>query len=891
VSGHLRIPAALTDLARWLLWKYEMVKDAKGNDKETKVPYGVGGRRASTKDPRTWSTYECAGFAQNQIGAHGLGFVFSDEDDIFGIDLDHVRDPETRAVKPWALGVVDRVGSYTELSPSGTGFHVYLRGKKPAGGCNYRFDAVTREGFEWYESGRFFTVSGNHLAGTPLEIRKVPDDELAAIEAEMKAKKASIDGAKCAKKSKPEPRRPTHAVPAGSLANDEMLRRMFNSKNGATLERLFHGQHEYASASEADLALCGYLAFWTGRDPVQMDRLFRACGLMREKWDEIHGQETYGATTIAKACAGCQEVYSRSSASTNGKAPSSVGALRATKDPSREGAARIVIDVTQMDTPALTKRAIDALVKWNNPPTFFRQNADIVRWSFDEFGRSKIKPASVSMMLLALAQSARYVKYRKEEFIDVEPPRTLVESVLVTPQIPLPGLRGLAIAPFFTASGELIVKPGYDASSQVYLALDVIVPEVPGNPTKSQFVEAVDLIKDLFLDFPFKGDADRAHAVALLLLPFVREMIIGPTPLHVCNAPEVETGKTLLVETALLPGCGHVSPTTFGRDEAEQGKKLIGMLKHGRPAALFDNLKGTIDSAPLEAVITSYPNYSDRVLGGNDSPEFPNRATWVVTSNNAKLSTDLVSRSVSIRIDAQVEHPSERGGFRHPELQAYAAENRGRLIAAACTMIQAWIFAGRPPMKVQPPSRFSAWARVVGGILEHAGIGGFLANSKELRRSADVAREALRAFVSDWAHAYGEHDVAAKELLPLALSAGVDLGYGEEASKLSKLGKSVLSVNEDRIFDGHRIDRRDRLWGLVCVSASQSEPTDEGSAGFEGSAGATHVESQGIISSSRLRVSLANPTDPTDPAEETSEKARPGERRSPQPTNGLGRKI
>ena len=66
---------------------------------------------------------------------------------------------------------------------------------------------------------------------------------------------------------------------------------------------------EFGSHSEADLALCSLLAFWCNRDAVQIDRIFRSSGLMREKWDERHGAQTYGQMTISEAVEGCTAVY------------------------------------------------------------------------------------------------------------------------------------------------------------------------------------------------------------------------------------------------------------------------------------------------------------------------------------------------------------------------------------------------------------------------------------------------------------------------------------------------------------------------------------------------------------------------------------------------------
>ena len=105
------------------------------------------------------------------------------------------------------------------------------------------------------------------------------------------------------------------ATGAGSLSDDEILDRAPNAVNGQKFTRLFNGDTSaHPSQSEADLALCDMLAFWTGRDADQMDRLFRQSGLYRKKWDERRGRDTYGNLTIQKAIAGCREFYSGSGA-------------------------------------------------------------------------------------------------------------------------------------------------------------------------------------------------------------------------------------------------------------------------------------------------------------------------------------------------------------------------------------------------------------------------------------------------------------------------------------------------------------------------------------------------------------------------------------------------
>jgi hypothetical protein len=96
---------------------------------------------------------------------------------------------------------------------------------------------------------------------------------------------------------------------AHDLDDHELLERARNAANGADVDALYRGEHSYPSPSEADLALVNDLAFWTGPDPDRIDRMFRASGLMRPKWDDRRGDSTYGAQTIAKALAARTDFY------------------------------------------------------------------------------------------------------------------------------------------------------------------------------------------------------------------------------------------------------------------------------------------------------------------------------------------------------------------------------------------------------------------------------------------------------------------------------------------------------------------------------------------------------------------------------------------------------
>ncbi|WP_276258005.1 hypothetical protein [Haloglomus litoreum] len=292
------IPDAMTAREQWLCWREE-----ERDGKPTKVPINPAtGKWASTTDPETWSSFDIA-YEFATEWDYGLGFVFTEIDPLVGIDLDDCRDVENGRPTPVAKEIVGVLDSYTEVSPSGTGYHVILKGRLP----NKR----NRRGkVEMYEKKRFFTVTGNHVEGTPTTAKE-RYEELDGVYYEHIGAETRVGGEEPAsgQASEPEP------------SDSELIRRAGVAKNGEKFRRLWKGQTTgYTSQSEADMALCCLLAFWTGGDAKRMDALFRDSGLMREKWDEPHYSDgsTYGEVTVERAVGVTDEFYESATGSQDG---------------------------------------------------------------------------------------------------------------------------------------------------------------------------------------------------------------------------------------------------------------------------------------------------------------------------------------------------------------------------------------------------------------------------------------------------------------------------------------------------------------------------------------------------------------------------------------------
>lgn len=280
VETPLYVPSDLETIPQWVCWRYD-VRDGR----PTKIPVNPRtGGNAKTDTQSTWGDLETAldYYHTHQTYVSGVGLVVAGTD-LVGVDLDHcIGDDLT--IAPWALAIVRALGSYTEVSPSGTGLRIFAHGAKPGAKCK-------RGGVELYDrtSTRFLTFTGKHLPGTPLELRDVT--------AELAVVYADVFGQDLA----PVARRDPQPVDVDDLG---LLALAIQAKNGARFAALWSGDASgYPSVSEADLALCLHLAWWTGGDETRIDRLFRQSGLMRDKWNDRHSSDgaTYGAMTIAKA--------------------------------------------------------------------------------------------------------------------------------------------------------------------------------------------------------------------------------------------------------------------------------------------------------------------------------------------------------------------------------------------------------------------------------------------------------------------------------------------------------------------------------------------------------------------------------------------------------------
>ena len=301
------IPALLRAMGRWICWRYGWV-----NDRWTKEPIQANQwlRFAKSNDASTWGDFDAALAIAHRYRDRlaGIGFMLGVKENVSGltgIDLDHCC--KGGAIEPWARTIVERINSYTEISPSGEGLRIFVKGRLPGQG--------NRTGLiEMYDTVRFLTVTGAHVDGTPFDVLD-RQEELSAWHREVFGLRSAPTDAPC-----PDPPTITpaqvidpellalfeqHAPDPAEVERQQaqedvhLVMKILTSPQGEKFSRLFTDGDISAYGndhSKADYALLNVMVYWTQEDAAQLDRLFRESALCQtgariKKWNRL-GQKT-----------------------------------------------------------------------------------------------------------------------------------------------------------------------------------------------------------------------------------------------------------------------------------------------------------------------------------------------------------------------------------------------------------------------------------------------------------------------------------------------------------------------------------------------------------------------------------------------------------------------
>ena len=321
-------------------------------------------------------------------------------------------------------------------------------------------------------------------------------------------------------------------------------------------------------------------------------------------------------------------------------------------------------------------------------------------------------------------------------------------------------LTGVTTAPFAREDGTVCTAEGYDAASELLLVptpgLEAVT--VPDNPASQDVADAVQLLSQEWLgDFPFHTAADKANALALVLTPFVRDRV-GIVPLAVLDGLGAGVGKGLFAEILSILVTGERSePVSVPTGREEAWKTLHSYAAQGSELLMLD--EAHILEGPALAQALTAPVITSRTLGKSEVAGYPNRMTWLAAGNHVTVRGDLFRRVYRIHLAPDVGGWENRRGsdFRHPNLLSWTRENRARLMSAALTLVRYWYVQGEPDAEQTVGfGSFEDWQRIIAGILECAGVSGFLDNLLSWREESAVDRRGWGGHLIEmWEHTNG----------------------------------------------------------------------------------------------------------------------------------------
>ena len=453
------------------------------------------------------------------------------------------------------------------------------------------------------------------------------------------------------------------------------------------------------------------------------------------------------------------------------------------------------------DLPTKTAQAWSAVYVANEPPRIFRNKTGILRINPGEVGWDLLDSKSARH---EFARIADWVRPSSKGLTPADPQQMVIDDLLETINPPLPYLKKVTTIPVITSDGRLVSAFGYDADSQIYRVRSLDLSRLDLGE-KSRFKDAAEaasfILDDCLHDFPLATKQDKAHALALMLHDFARNLFTGPSPFFLLDKPIHGSGATLLATVLCYPSMGSSVPTkVFSNNEEEVRKQITSHLMSGGGPYLFDNLPDDrkIDSDVLASVVTS-TIYSDRALGTNNDVKLENLGPWIATGNNPDFSGQLKRRVIRARLIPDTDEPYLRENFLHNPLMKWVQENRADLVDACLTIVMSWINAGRPAWHGQPLGSFEEFSKVMGGILQNAGVEGFMTDMDYQKDSVNSDTEQVRDLIQEWWKTNQNANLTATQIVEIANVADLDIQDKwfdikprAQVSNAGKLLKSLL---------------------------------------------------------------------------------------------------
>ncbi len=363
----------------------------------------------------------------------------------------------------------------------------------------------------------------------------------------------------------------------------------------------------------------------------------------------------------------------------------------------------------------------------------------------------KIILADATLLTDELSRHAQFLRWneRKDEFVRADPPDPTVRFLYANgDKYPLRKLNGVVSHPVLRADGSLFNLKGYDTRTGMYLDRPVQSFELSDSPTKSDVRRAVQDLRTLVADFPFAEEAGFSAWLSLPLTLLTRHLYSGNTPLYLAEATKSGTGKGLLIDIPFLIVAGEaIGRSSFPDSEAEICKTITSHILEGHQALLFDNIKNRVDSASLEAALTS-KWWCARLLGVNRTMRARMNLLFILSANNPYISPDIARRTLSLRMQTDVERPDLRDDFQISDIEKWTLEHRPELLGSLLTIVRAYILAGCPQQKLPRWGSFGAWSDLNRQIIVWCGCPDPADVREPLRKRADTESLSLASLLA-----------------------------------------------------------------------------------------------------------------------------------------------
>jgi hypothetical protein len=365
----------------------------------------------------------------------------------------------------------------------------------------------------------------------------------------------------------------------------------------------------------------------------------------------------------------------------------------------------------------------------------------------------RIKALAIPVLRERLTAVAVWKKWSKGEhaWMPAHPPEWAPSAIHARGTwLSVRPIAGVVESPVLRPDGSVLDRAGYDAATELIYEPNADFPAVPEHPTIDAAKAAVEELLEVVCDFPFEKPEHRSAWLAVMLTPFARHAFAGPAVLTLIDANSRGAGKSLLADIVSTIFCGRpMARMSNTNDEPEMAKRVMSIALAGDPLVLIDNVEGKLGNQILNNVLTSEV-VQDRMLGTNEVPKIPISTIWLATGNNVQLDGDTTRRTLHVRLATELERPEERSGFRHPDVLAWARENRPRLVRAALTALRAYCAAGRPDQNLKDWGSFSGWSRLIRHAIVWAGQPDPGLTREELASAADTESELLDQLIAGW---------------------------------------------------------------------------------------------------------------------------------------------